>query len=84
MGNTDLFKHPKGTFERLTTTNYASWKNNMTRVLMALNAWEIVNGTKVEPADPIRGDYFDRRGVFNRAYFEYDVSQATGRLRNSE
>jgi hypothetical protein len=63
MSTTDLFKHPQGTFERLTSTNYASWKNNMTRLLKALGVWKIVDGTKVGPHDPVREDYFDRQGL---------------------
>jgi len=48
----DIFKHPKGNFERLNTTNYPSWKNNMRRLLMSMNSWNIVAGTEVKPRIP--------------------------------
>jgi hypothetical protein len=84
MSTTDFFKHPKGTFERLTSTNYASWKNNMTRLLKAVGAWKIVNGTEVRPADPVRDDYFDRRGDFDRTAFEFDVRRAHKKIEKFE
>jgi hypothetical protein len=45
----DIYKHPKGSFPRLTTLNYAAWKGNMRRVLRALLAWTIVDGTEDIP-----------------------------------
>jgi hypothetical protein len=70
MSTKDLFKHPQGTFERLTSTNYASWKNNMTRLLQALGVWKVINGTEARTHDPVREEYFDRDA------FEYDVRRA--------
>jgi hypothetical protein len=45
----DIYKHPKGSFPRLTTLNYAAWKGNMRCVLRALLAWTIVDGTEDIP-----------------------------------
>jgi hypothetical protein len=81
MSTTDLFKHPQGTFKRLTSTNYASWKNNMMRLLKALGAWEVINGAKVRPHNPVREDYFDRQGYFDRDAFEYDIRRAYRKIK---
>jgi hypothetical protein len=45
--SSDMYKHPKGSFPRLTTLNYAAWKGNMRRVLQAILAWNIVDGTEM-------------------------------------
>jgi hypothetical protein len=84
MSTKDLFKHPQGTFERLTSTNYASWKNNMTRLLQALGVWKVINGTEVRPHDPVRDEYFDRQGYFDRDAFEYDVRRAHRKIEKFE
>jgi hypothetical protein len=39
----DIFKHPKGSFERLTNKNYGNWAENMRRLLKANDGWDIVN-----------------------------------------
>jgi hypothetical protein len=49
LGRKDTFKHPMGSFERLTASNYASWKNSVRRVLRAISAWEIVTGLEQLP-----------------------------------
>ncbi|KAH8152155.1 uncharacterized protein LAJ45_03581 [Morchella importuna] len=49
----DIFKHPKGSFDRLTPSNYSSWKNSMRRLLRALLAWKIVSGDEEIP--PVAG-----------------------------
>jgi hypothetical protein len=45
----DIYKHLKGLFPRLTTLNYTAWKGNIWRVLRALLAWMIVDGTEDIP-----------------------------------
>ena len=45
----DVFKHPKGSYARLTTTNYKSWMNSSKRTLKAISAWEIVTGREQLP-----------------------------------
>jgi hypothetical protein len=45
----DIYKHPKGLFPRLMTLNYAAWKGNMRRMLRAILAWTIIDGTKSIP-----------------------------------
>jgi hypothetical protein len=47
--SSDMYKHPKGLFPRLTTCNYAVWKGNMRRILRAILAWNIVDGTESIP-----------------------------------
>jgi hypothetical protein len=67
----DVFKHAKGSFDRLTTSNYTSWSKNMRRLLKSLRAWNIVAGDEEEPAAPAANasekvtqkykDYLDRK-----------------------
>lgn len=57
MSTKDTFKHPKGSYERLNGTNYATWKNNTRRLLRSLRAWSIVTGDEVAPAVPSTGNY---------------------------
>jgi hypothetical protein len=47
--SSDMYKHPKGSFPRLTTLNYAACKGNMHRILQAILAWNIVDGTESIP-----------------------------------
>jgi hypothetical protein len=47
--SSDMYKHPKGSFPRLTTLNYAACKGNMRRILRAILAWNIVDGTESIP-----------------------------------
>jgi hypothetical protein len=47
--SSDMYKYPKGSFPRLTTLNYAAWKGNMRRILRAILAWNIVDGTESIP-----------------------------------
>jgi hypothetical protein len=49
----DIYKHPKGSFSRLTTLNYAAWKGNMCHMLQAILAWTIIDGTEGIP--PLTG-----------------------------
>jgi hypothetical protein len=49
---TQMFKHPKGIFDLLTTENYASWAINMRRILRSSDAWDIVTGDEEEPDQP--------------------------------
>jgi hypothetical protein len=51
--SSDIYKYPKGSFPRLTTLNYAAWKGNMRRILRAILAWNIVDGTESIP--PLEG-----------------------------
>jgi hypothetical protein len=52
-GATDsTFKHPKGAFPRLTSYSFPSWKNNMTRLLIAMEGWEITNSQEKIPPLP--------------------------------
>jgi hypothetical protein len=51
--SSDMYKHPKGSFPRLTTLNYAAWKGNMRHILRAILAWNIVDGTESIP--PLEG-----------------------------
>jgi hypothetical protein len=53
----------------------------MTRLLKALGAWKIVNGTHVRPTRPRRDDYFDRRGYFDRDAYEYDAGRAHRKIK---
>jgi hypothetical protein len=48
-----MYKHPKGSFPRLTTLNYAAWKGNMHYVLWAILAWNMVDG--IESIPPLEG-----------------------------
>jgi hypothetical protein len=84
MSTKDLFKHPQGTFERLTSTNCPSWKTNMTRLLQALGVWKVINGIEVRPHDPVCEEYFDRHGYFERDAFEYDVRRAHRKIEKFE
>ena len=40
----DTFKHSKGSFERLNSTNYHSWRVSMRYLLTALDLWDLVTG----------------------------------------
>jgi hypothetical protein len=51
--SSDMYKHLKGLFPRLITLNYAAWKGNMWRILLAILAWNIVDGTESIP--PLEG-----------------------------
>jgi hypothetical protein len=51
--SSDMYKHPKGSFLRLTTLNYAAWKGNMCHILRAILAWNIVDG--IESIPPLEG-----------------------------
>jgi hypothetical protein len=51
--SSDMYKHLKGSFLRLTTLNYAAWKGNMHHILRAILAWNIVDGTESIP--PLEG-----------------------------
>jgi hypothetical protein len=51
----DMYKHPKGSFPRLTTLNYAVWKGNMRRILRAILAWNIVDRTESIPPLAVPG-----------------------------
>ena len=48
----DIFTHPKGSFERLTNSNYAPWRNNVRRLLRSLKAWDITEGREQLPPLP--------------------------------
>jgi hypothetical protein len=50
--NEVYFEHPKGSFPRLTSMNYPSWKNNMKRLLIAMCCWDLVTGDKIMPLLP--------------------------------
>jgi hypothetical protein len=52
----DTFKHPKGSFDRLTDLNYTSWCINMRRVLRSIRAWRIVMGEEEKPAEDAADD----------------------------
>jgi hypothetical protein len=47
-----MFKHPKGSFDLLTSENYASWSKNMRRILRSTGGWDIVNGEEEAPQQP--------------------------------
>jgi hypothetical protein len=47
--SSDMYKHPKGSFPRHTTLNYATWKGNMHCILRAILAWNIVDRTESIP-----------------------------------
>ena len=51
----DIFNHPKGSFERLTNSNYAPWKNNVRRLLRSIKAWDITEGREQLPPLPPGG-----------------------------
>jgi hypothetical protein len=46
-----MFKHPKGTFERLSALNYPSWQNNMQRLLRSIHCWNITTGIEKQPEE---------------------------------
>ena len=49
----DIFNHLKGSFERLTNSNYAPWKNNVRRLLRSIKAWDITEGhEQLSPLPP--------------------------------
>lgn len=48
----DIFKHTKGSYERLTTSNYTAWRNSSRRLLRATGGWQIVEGTELPPPAP--------------------------------
>jgi hypothetical protein len=51
--SSDMYKHLKESFLRLTTVNYAAWKGNICRILQAILAWNIVDG--IESIPPLEG-----------------------------
>ena len=51
----NIFKHAKGTFPRLSTTNYTTWNRNMRRLLRSLLAWTIVGENEQQPPDAPQG-----------------------------
>lgn len=51
----DIFKHPKGSYERLTTSNYSAWRNGSRQLLRATGGWQIVDGTEPIPPPPAGG-----------------------------
>jgi hypothetical protein len=65
---TDTFKHPKGSFERLTASNYPSWQNNMQRLLRSIHCWNITAGLEEQPEElkgPVSADikYQNRKDI---------------------
>jgi hypothetical protein len=52
----DIFKHSKGSFERLNGENYPSWKINCRYLLLANDEWDIVTGDEVAPEIPPNGN----------------------------
>ena len=71
----DLYKHKEGTFQRLTSENYATWSQSCHRLLLSLEAWGIVNNTEARPEDPggnpahqAQRIYEERLSEFNRRY----------------
>jgi hypothetical protein len=52
----DIFKHAKGSFERLNGENYPSWKINCRYLLLANDEWDIVTGDEVAPEIPLNGN----------------------------
>ena len=58
----DIFKHAKGTFSRLSTTNYTTWNRNMRRLLRSLMAWSIIDeGEEMPPDAPANAPSTTRR-----------------------
>jgi hypothetical protein len=51
--SSEMYKYLRGSFPILTTLNYAMWKGNMHRILQAILAWNIVDGTECIP--PLEG-----------------------------
>ena len=51
----DIFKHAKGTFPWLSTTNYTTWNRNMRRLLRSLMAWSIIGDNEQTPPDAPQG-----------------------------
>jgi hypothetical protein len=47
--SSDIYKHLKGLFPRLTTLNYATWKGNTHYILQAILAWNIVDRIQCIP-----------------------------------
>jgi hypothetical protein len=45
----NIYKHLKGSFPRLTTLNYIAWKGNICHMLWAILAWTIITGTESIP-----------------------------------
>ena len=52
----DIFKHAKGSYERLTSANYPAWKNSTRRLLRSIFAWNIVTATESAPIVLTQGE----------------------------
>jgi hypothetical protein len=52
----DIFKHTKGSFDRLNSYNYPTWKLNCRYLLLAVDSWEIVTGEEIAPIVPNDGN----------------------------
>ena len=58
MSAKDMFKHPKGSYERLNANNYPTWSNSTCRLLRAIRAWSIVAGDEVATIVPTENSLF--------------------------
>ena len=81
------FTHPKGSLERLGSSNYAAWKNNMRRLLHMVRAWNIIEGRKQLPPLPPGGLASQTATAFaaraRRDDFEVRRDEAAGIIYNA-
>lgn len=52
----DVFKHPKGSFDRLTEKNYSQWKGSIERLLRAEGLWNLTMDLHHRPPRPALND----------------------------
>lgn len=82
----DTYSHPKSSFERLNGSNYASWKNNIRRLLRMIRAWDITEGREQLPPLPSHLNSQSVAAVAARARredFEQRRKEAAGIIYNA-
>jgi hypothetical protein len=65
-----IFKHAKGSFERLNSFNYPTWKLNCRYLLLAIDSWYVVTGDDLAPIIPDNGNPL-HIGVATRLFKEF-------------
>jgi hypothetical protein len=68
----DVFKHPKGSFDRINTTNYASWQNSIRRLLRMMSCWEITTGDEEIPPLAPAGSPANIASAARKAKMEFE------------
>ena len=68
----DLYKHKEGSFQRLTSNNYATWSQNCQRLLLSLGVWKIVDNTEARPEDPGGNPAHQAQRIYEERLSEFD------------